>query len=264
MAMQTPKIQAVFFDIDGTLVSFKTHSIPPATKAAINLLRNQGIKVIISTGRALSDINNLEDLDFDGFITANGAYCVDSKGEVIAEHHISKESFERFALFMNKRQFSCSFMTDKGNFVNFVDDLALSLSKMVEVPLPPVKPLTEILKHTVYQIDAFIDAELEAELLAHVLTDCIGCRWHPVFTDLNSKNCSKAIGMDCFLAYFGLSNEHTMAFGDGGNDISMLRHAAIGVAMGNAQAHVKAAADYVTTSVDNNGVAKALEYFKVI
>ena len=63
MAIQTPKIQAVFFDIDGTIVSFKTHSIPPDTKAAINQLREKGIKVIIATGRSLRDINNLENLE---------------------------------------------------------------------------------------------------------------------------------------------------------------------------------------------------------
>ena len=264
MAIQTPKIQAVFLDIDGTIVSFMTHSISPDTKAAINQLRHQGIKVVIASGRSLRDINNLEDLEFDGFITANGAYCVDSKGEVIAQHQLSKESLERLALFMQVKPFACTFVTDNGNFTNFIDDKALILSELVNIQLPPVKPLSEILTHPIYQIDAFIDAALEMELLTHVLTDCTGCRWHPIFTDLNTKSSNKATGMDYFLAHFGISNEHTMAFGDGGNDISMLKHAAIGVAMGNADDQVKAAADYVTTPVDDDGVAKALKYFKVI
>ena len=55
-----------------------------------------------------------------------------------------------------------------------------------------------------------------------------------------------------------------MAFGDGGNDIPMLRHAGIGVAMGNAQDDVKASADYVTASVDEDGIRKALQHFAVI
>ena len=55
-----------------------------------------------------------------------------------------------------------------------------------------------------------------------------------------------------------------MAFGDGGNDSGMLRHAGIGVAMGNANEEVKAAADYVTTSVDEDGIYKALKHFGVI
>ena len=55
-----------------------------------------------------------------------------------------------------------------------------------------------------------------------------------------------------------------MAFGDGGNDIGMLRHAGIGIAMGNANDEVKAAADYVTASVDEDGIYKALKHFGVI
>ena len=66
------------------------------------------------------------------------------------------------------------------------------------------------------------------------------------------------------IKYFGLKLEDTMAFGDGGNDISMLRHAAIGVAMGNASDEVKAAANYVTASVDDDGIKKALEHFNII
>jgi len=260
----SPKIQAVFFDIDGTLVSFKTHTISPTTKAVIRQLRDNGIKVIISTGRSLRDINNLEDLEFDGFITVNGAYCVDSKGEVIAQYPIPKENLERLALYMRDKPFSCSFVTDQGNFVNYIDDLHLSMSKFVEVPPPPIKPLAEILEHTIYQLDAFIDAECETELLTCMMTNCIGTRWHPIFTNINAKECNKATGIDCLLAHYGISNKHTMAFGDGGNDISMLKHASIGVAMGNAKDHVKAAADYITTSVDENGVAEALKYFGII
>jgi len=257
------KVQAIFFDIDGTLVSFKTHAIPPSVKEAINQLKRKGIKVIISTGRSLTDINNLEDLEFDGFITANGAYCVDSKGEVIAQHPISKDSLERLAIYLNDKPFPCSFMTDNGNFINYIDELMMKFSEIVEIPIPSVKPVSEILAYTIYQLDAFIDSDLESDILKHVVSDCIGYRWHPFFVDINAKHCSKATGMDCFLAYFGISNEHTMAFGDGGNDISMLQHAAIGVAMGNAKDHVKAAADYVTSPIDDDGVVNALKYYKI-
>ena len=58
--------------------------------------------------------------------------------------------------------------------------------------------------------------------------------------------------------------EETMAFGDGGNDISMLRHAAIGIAMGQAKEDVKAAADYVTASIDEDGISKAMKHFGII
>jgi P-type E1-E2 ATPase len=56
----------------------------------------------------------------------------------------------------------------------------------------------------------------------------------------------------------------TMAFGDGGNDIPMLKHATIGIAMKNAAFHVKAVADYLTDAVDEDGVMNALKYFKIL
>ena len=62
--------------------------------------------------------------------------------------------------------------------------------------------------------------------------------------------------------HFGI--DETMAFGDGGNDIPIIRQAGIGVAMGNATDNVKAVADYVTTAVDDEGVKNALIQFGVI
>jgi len=262
MQVRTP--QAIFFDIDGTLVSFKTHSIPASTKSAIHQLRAKGIKVIIATGRSLCDINNLEDLEFDGFITANGTCCFDSKGEIIAQHLISRESLEKVALYMEKKSFPCAFMTTKGNFINYVDDNRVqALSKLVDVPVLPVKPVSELIEYEVFQLGVFLDLEREAELL-NILADCDSNRWHPDFTDINVKNCNKATGMDCFLKIFNIEGEHTMAFGDGGNDISMLKHAATGIAMGNGTVAVKAVADYVTDSVDENGIMNALKYFNII
>ena len=89
-------------------------------------------------------------------------------------------------------------------------------------------------------------------------------RWHPAFVDVTAKGNTKQNGIDQIIRHFGIKLEETMAFGDGGNDISMLRHAGIGVAMGNANDNVKAVADYVTTSVDEDGIAHALEQFKII
>ncbi|CDB11512.1 cof-like hydrolase [Bacteroides sp. CAG:633] len=89
--------------------------------------------------------------------------------------------------------------------------------------------------------------------------NCEMGRWHPAFVDVTAKGNTKQKGIDEIIRHFGIRLEDTIAFGDGGNDISMLRHAGIGIAMGNAADHVKAAADYVTDTVDNDGIAKAIE-----
>lgn len=258
-------IKAIFFDIDGTLVSFETHAIPQSTLEAITVLRQKGIKLIIATGRALVDINNLGDLQFDGYIAANGAYCTESnKKDVVFKNLIPKDNLLRLVESQKHDPFSCVFMTDKGNFANYIDEGVIALNKMVNLPLPPVKPIEEVIEYDVFQIDGFISAEKEASILANVLVDCEGSRWHPDFVDINVKGNTKSTGIDVFLKKLDISIENTMAFGDGGNDISMLRHAGIGVAMGNASDRVKAAADYVTSSVDENGIVNALKYFGVI
>ena len=66
-------IKAVFFDIDGTLVSFKTHEIPISAQKAIAGLRNNGVKVFIATGRHILSIPDLGDLNFDGYIIVSHA-----------------------------------------------------------------------------------------------------------------------------------------------------------------------------------------------
>ena len=71
--------KALFFDIDGTLVSFETHRIPSSTIEALEAARAKGLKIFIATGRPKAIINNLSELQdrnlIDGYITMNGAYC---------------------------------------------------------------------------------------------------------------------------------------------------------------------------------------------
>ena len=87
---------------------------------------------------------------------------------------------------------------------------------------------------------------------------------YPLFTDIISRGTSKSRGIDKVLEFYGIKLEDTMAFGDGGNDIPMLKHVNLGVAMGNASDTVQAAADYVTTSVDEEGIMRALQHFGIL
>jgi hydroxymethylpyrimidine pyrophosphatase-like HAD family hydrolase len=84
-----------------------------------------------------------------------------------------------------------------------------------------------------------------------------------LFTDVVPVGGNKSIGMEKILAYFGISREETMAFGDGGNDIPMLEYAGIGVAMGNASEEVQRHADFVTSGVDDEGIVHALKHFHI-
>lgn len=99
-------VRTIFFDIDGTLVSFDTHKIPQTTIEAINTLKQQNIKIIIATGRPFHDINSLGDLELDGYITVNGALCLTKDKETLFSNLIGKEDLQRLSAYLKGEKFS--------------------------------------------------------------------------------------------------------------------------------------------------------------
>ena len=86
---------------------------------------------------------------------------------------------------------------------------------------------------------------------------------YPYNLEVNVPEATKGIGLLKLAELLGLQREQVIAFGDGENDISMLQYAGIGVAMGNATPACKAAADFITRTVDEDGVAFACEHFSI-
>ena len=109
----------------------------------------------------------------------------------------------------------------------------------------------------------YLNAETERRVMPE-LPSLAANRWCPIFTDINVRGVDKATGMLSFAREYGLRADELMAVGDGGNDVPMLRAAGAGVAMGNACGEAVSAADFVTASVDDDGIRKALEHFGVI
>lgn len=256
-------IKALFFDIDGTLVSFNTHKIPASTIEAIGQAREKGIKVFIATGRPKVIINNLGTLEFDGYITMNGAYCFAGKDEVIYQNRIPREDVSTLINIIKRKTLTSTVVTDKKLFIVHPNWMSNEFSSTLEIPvLPEIEP-EDIPVDTIYQISPFITPAQEKKLMPQI-PHCESGRWHPSFTDIVAVGSGKHKGIDAIINHFDIKLEETMAFGDGGNDISMLKHVAIGVAMGNATENVKQIADYVTDTVDNDGIAKALKHFNVL
>ena len=256
-------IKAVFFDIDGTLVSFKTHRVPDSAKRAIAALRAKGVRVFIASGRQLLAINNLEDLQFDGYVTLNGGYCIVGE-QVIYKHSMPSEDMVSLVQYMEEREdFPCIFVHENAFCINYTDERTDEVFRLLNFPQPPTLPLREAATGDIFQLVAFFTKEQEKAIMA-VMPHCEATRWNPLFSDVIPKGSSKQVGVDKMLDYFGISLDESMAFGDGGNDVLMLKHVGIGVAMGNAEDEVKRAADYVTESVDEDGVEKALRHFGVI
>jgi len=256
-------IKAIFFDIDGTLVSFKTHRIPASVKAVLPGLRRKGIRLFIASGRHKLSMNNLEDLYFDGYVTLNGSLCV-TDNRTIYKYPLPANDTQTFIRYLQQtKAFPCIFVQENELSINFTNDSTDRIFRLLNFPVPPIRSLTEIATSTFYQLLGFITKAEEQQIMP-LIPSCRATRWNPLFIDIVPDGTSKKTGIEQMLRYFGILPEETMAFGDGGNDIEMLHYAGTGIAMGNASDEVKHAANYVTTSVDEEGIIAALKHFDLI
>lgn len=262
------KIKAIFFDIDGTLVPFGDHDVPAEVKKAINTMRSKGIKVFIATGRHGAWIDNLGDMEFDGYVTVNGGMCIaGDKQTIIYTHPIASDDISRLIAAYPGLNLEFSLVPADGDiFITAINKYVSDVCKLISVPPVPVRPIESIGNKDVVQLMAFGDKAnwSDRTLYSTVLQDCEPTSWNPYFCDVIPRGSCKSAGIDKMIRHFGILPEETMAFGDGDNDISMIRYCKVGVAMGNASPDVKAAADYVTTDVTDHGIINALRHFGII
>ena len=257
---------ALFFDIDGTLVSFKTHEIPPSTIFALTQAKANGSRVYIATGRPPVIITNLGAIEHlvDGYITTNGALCYVGD-ELVSYQPIAKSDVQTCLDDAEAKGYSL-IVVGRSDVAVFdpSGDVDRIFRRMLAVEeLAKAAPLEKVLAQDIMQLTPFFPADYEARLMQR-LPQCVSGRWHPEFTDITANGADKGKGMLAIARHEGFDPSHTIAFGDGGNDTSMIVLAGIGIAMGNAIDELKAQADYVTTSVDDDGILNALRHFQVI
>ena len=192
----------------------------------------------------------------------NGQYCY-AGDAVIRRQPIAREDLRTLLKMLEEDPFPCLFVERDGCFINFSDELVERANAMANLPEAPVGDPRRALETDIFQLNFFLPPGREEEVLRR-LPGCAATRWSPYFSDIVPVDGSKRVGVAKMLDHFGLTPGEAMAFGDGENDIEMLQLAGVGVAMGNASDTVKAAADYVTAGVDEDGVLKALKHFSII
>ena len=266
MKQEETQKYALFFDIDGTLVSFKTHEIPASTIFALTQAKANGSRVYIATGRPPVILTNLGAIEhlIDGYITTNGALCYVGDQLVCCQPIpmqdvmtcVNDAQEKGYSLIVVGRK-KVAVLDPKG-------DVDRIFRQMLAVKnLDKASPLDEVLQQDILQLTPFFPADYEPQLLAR-MPQCVSGRWHPEFTDITANGADKGKGIQAMARHEGFDPNHTIAFGDGGNDTSMILQAGIGVAMGNAIDALKQQADYITTSVDEDGILNALRHFGVV
>ncbi len=250
-------IKAAFFDIDGTLLSFKTHRVSEGTIRAFDRLHRAGVRTFLSTGRPPVLIPEMP-VSFDGTISMNGGF-VYTPDNIIARHPIASDEGNAWLDYAERNRLCTMVFTQDSMFLAQPNDIGRQIRDQLEFTMPPTVEINQMRDQTIFQIIAVMTPDRDTEVQA-LLPHCRLPRWHPRFTDIVAHGNSKSHGMSLICQHFGIRQEETIAFGDGGNDIDMLQWAGTGIAMGNADDTVKAAADMVTSDVDNEGIEHAINH----
>ena len=255
-------IKAIFFDIDGTLVSHTKRDIPEGVLTALDELRAKGILLFIASGRHISEFPALplHDYPFDGYVTQTGQICYNGAFETIYEQPFTDEDTESLVRMFNEREIPIVLLNDRSLYINFVNEYVVRTQNAINTPIPPIDSYhgEKLYGATVFGESATID-RVEERLTASRAT-----RWNRFAADIVLGEAGKENGIRKMLDHYGISRDEIMAFGDADNDLDMISFAGIGVVMGNGTERMKEIADYVTASVDEGGVVEALRHFGLI
>lgn len=261
-------MKMIFFDIDDTLMRKSDGLIPDSTINALKSLHAQGILTAIITGRSPSILPQairhlMQQCQIDILSTTNGQYS-EYRGKAIHRHPLPKSDLEKFIRLAKQQNWAYLLHSNE----------ALCVSRLDNIVMPAMYGVTpwfvnpEHWRETdIYQFGYFVEdkntlvqalSQLELSVPYQI------AQWYPTGFDTIPQSGSKARAVKEICQAFKIDPSETMAFGDGDNDIEMLQTVSIGVAMGNACAELKAVADYVTTPIENDGIANALQHFSLI
>ena len=133
-------IKAIFFDIDGTLVSHTKKDIPEGVLTALDELRAKGILLFIASGRHISEFPALplHDYPFDGYVTQTGQICYNGAFETIYEQPFTDEDTESLVRMFNEREIPIVLLNDRSLYINFVNEYVVRTQNAINTPIPPI------------------------------------------------------------------------------------------------------------------------------
>lgn len=252
----------VFFDIDGTILNSR-NEIPKRTKESIERLRKKGIYVAIATGRAPFMFETIrKELQIDTYVSLNGQYVV-LNNEPIYQFQIHPGLAEKLVEKSKEQNHHLIFMSHDSMKANTKDSRYIQKAlSSINIPYPEVDE-EFYKKQAIHQFLLFCK-EGEEKSYQQAFPMFKFLRWHEYACDVIPKDGSKAEGIKKIIAKLNVEIDATYAFGDGYNDVEMLRTVGKGIAMGNAPLDVKEKADFVTKHVDDDGIYYGLKVLELL
>lgn len=261
----------VALDLDGTLTNSEK-KLPEENRRILLELQQRGVKVALASGRPTYGILHLADelklKDYNGYILAyNGGYIIDcATGQLLFSQAFPRnmlKEVEELALSLGVEPLTYDDPADTLLAKNADDkwiqheawlnnNMNLRIVESLDATAPTVIPKCLMVG------DPDIMADVEPLVKAHFPSLDV-YRSSPFFLEIVPKGIDKAAALDSLGKRIGIRQEEIAAFGDGYNDISMIKYAGWGIAMSNGCDEIKAIADFVSISNDECGVAHAIK-----
>lgn len=273
----------IFLDVDGTLINYNGE-LPASAVEAIKDAQANGHKVLPLTGRSKAEMYDyILDIGFDGYIGGNGAY-IEYEDEVILRKTLTSEEEEKIVDWLHERGLEFYLESNSGlyasenfrergkqpmiDYATYTGDDKASVFT-VDTAFPDMIYGADLYRDDIAKIsfilDSYEDYKAAIEKFPHLKVGTWGGDGEKaIFGDIGIQNITKATAVEMFLERTEADRKDTFAFGDAKIDNSMIEFCEIGVAMGSGGDSTKAIADYITATVDNDGLKKAFEHFELI
>lgn len=256
-------MDCIALDMDGTILNDR-YEISPRVAVALRRCMALGKKVVISTGRVYSSVlRNTQSLGrVDGYVCSNGADVYSGDGTPISQLHMDEDLSRRIVEI--SRRFSSHFHAFIGDSWFYETERSYTEFYIRRSGLQGGKVDFDAYPSLGFTKCIFLDEHEKLVPVSEALGRELGDRAESMFSapymlEVVIKGVDKEKGLERYLRQVGGSLDRTVAFGDADNDEAMLLAVGIGVAMGNAHPGLKAKADLVAPSVDEDGVAAVLE-----
>lgn len=266
------KYKLVAIDMDGTLLNSK-NQVSHRTKEAIVNARARGAYIVLSTGRVLkSALSYSKDLDLKNpIIACNGAIIADENGNIIYKNPIDNSLVKEIVHLARSKDIYYHFY-DENRFYshNRVDEILKFYSEGDDnnrIDIKIFKDIEEITGMEDLNIYKFLFIDEDKNKLQKLRDDLDRLKSLETSSSWSNNieamrlNVSKGEGLKELCNKLKIDPNEVIAIGDNENDLSMIKFAGLGVAMGNGNEYIKKQADYIADSNDEDGVAKIIEKF---
>ena len=270
------QIKMIGLDLDGTLLNTKKE-LTENTRRVLTEAIDSGILILMATGRPFTGIPE-ELRNFPGIhyaLTSNGARVLDTDhNKLLIEHLLPMESAKKALRIFEKYDTLSEIYFDGQGYADadkldnvgkyHHDPNMWNYVRTTRIPVPDIWDIIAKENRNMDKVQALFADMDEREQAWKELSELkelelVGSLSYNI--EINAVGVNKGTALVALGEMLGIPREAIMACGDGDNDVHLLREVGFGVAMANAQPQVKDVADYITSSNDEEGVARAIEKF---